>query len=393
MNSSQRAEPKPARAHKSEAVSEEPEDAPRLSSAESCYEQIKRQIITNVLQPGESIDERRLAEMLGVSRTPVREALLRLKTEGFIDIMPRRGAVIRSISIAELGNLYEVVTALEVMVAGLIAERGASKVEIAALEQACKDMSEAAEAEDHEAWTRADEKFHQLLLDFSLNPALKKAGIFYRELSQRAHFVADRARPPGTEKISIANHKALVKLIKAGDADGARANHLEQRNTGSQKLLDAIVRLGLRALDYMGLTPGTQLAGIKIDRAFIGSCTNGRIEDLQAAANVLKGKKIALDVMAIVVSGSQAVRARAEEEGLDRIFTEAGFEWRNSGCSMCLAMNDDMLAPGERCASSTNRNFEGRQGRNGRRHLMSPAMVAAAAVAGAICDFRTLGSE
>lgn len=146
----------------------------------------------------------------------------------------------------------------------------------------------------------------------------------------------------------------------------------------------------LRALDYMGLAPGTRVAGIKIDKAFIGSCTNGRIEDLRAAANVLKGKKVARDVTAIVVPGSQAVRARAEEEGLDRIFTEAGFEWRNSGCSMCLAMNDDVLAPGERCASSTNRNFEGRQGRNGRTHLMSPAMVAAAAVTGEICDFRTL---
>lgn len=248
MSSQQRAEAKPAKIGTGGGVSDELDDPPRLSSAESCYEQIKRQIITNMLQPGESIDERRLAEMLGVSRTPVREALLRLKTEGFIDIMPRRGAVIRSISITELRNLYEVVTALEVMAVGLIAERGASKDEIAALELACEEMSEAAEAEDHEAWTRADEKFHQLLLDYSLNPALIKAGVIHRELSQRAHFVADRARPRGTEKISIANHKALVKLIKAGDVDGARANHLEQRNSGSQKLLAAIERLGLRAL-------------------------------------------------------------------------------------------------------------------------------------------------
>ncbi len=146
----------------------------------------------------------------------------------------------------------------------------------------------------------------------------------------------------------------------------------------------------LRALAYMGLTPGTPLSAIRIDRAFIGSCTNGRLSDLRDAARVLKGRKVAPGVRAMIAPGSSTVRREAEAEGLDRIFTEAGFEWRQSGCSMCLAMNDDVLAPGERCASSTNRNFEGRQGAGGRTHLMSPAMVAAAAMAGRLADVREL---
>jgi 3-isopropylmalate/(R)-2-methylmalate dehydratase large subunit len=143
-----------------------------------------------------------------------------------------------------------------------------------------------------------------------------------------------------------------------------------------------------RALDYMNLAAGTPIQSVKIDRAFIGSCTNGRIEDLRAAAHILAGRKVAKHVRAMVVPGSSQVRRDAETEGLDRIFAEAGFEWRQSGCSMCLAMNDDTLGPGERCASSTNRNFEGRQGRGGRTHLMSPAMVAAAAIAGRLADVR-----
>jgi 3-isopropylmalate/(R)-2-methylmalate dehydratase large subunit len=143
-----------------------------------------------------------------------------------------------------------------------------------------------------------------------------------------------------------------------------------------------------RALAYMNLTPGTPLSEISIDRAFIGSCTNARIEDLRDAAMVLRGKHIAPGLRAIVVPGSSAVRRQAEAEGLDRTFIEAGFEWRQSGCSMCLAMNDDVLSAGERCASSTNRNFEGRQGAGGRTHLMSPAMVAAAALHGRLTDPR-----
>jgi 3-isopropylmalate/(R)-2-methylmalate dehydratase large subunit len=148
-----------------------------------------------------------------------------------------------------------------------------------------------------------------------------------------------------------------------------------------------------RALAYMGLAPGQRLDAIPIDRAFIGSCTNARLEDLRAAASVVKGRKVAPGVRAMVVPGSSQVRRDAEAEGLDRLFREAGFEWRQSGCSMCLAMNDDVLAPGERCASSTNRNFEGRQGAGGRTHLMSPAMVAAAAVTGRLADCRSFARE
>ncbi len=145
-----------------------------------------------------------------------------------------------------------------------------------------------------------------------------------------------------------------------------------------------------RSLQYMGLTPGTPLSEVAIDTVFIGSCTNGRIEDLRAAAAILKGKKVKEGMRAMVVPGSGLVRAQAEEEGLADIFKAAGFEWRLAGCSMCLAMNPDQLAPGERCAATSNRNFEGRQGRGGRTHLMSPAMAAAAAVTGRLTDVREM---
>jgi 3-isopropylmalate/(R)-2-methylmalate dehydratase large subunit len=145
-----------------------------------------------------------------------------------------------------------------------------------------------------------------------------------------------------------------------------------------------------RSLDYMGLTPGTPLVDVTVDRVFIGSCTNGRIEDLRAAAAVAKGRRVADGVGAMVVPGSGLVKEQAEAEGLDAVFLEAGFEWREPGCSMCLAMNADKLAPGERCASTSNRNFEGRQGRGGRTHLVSPAMAAAAAVTGHLADVREL---
>jgi len=144
-----------------------------------------------------------------------------------------------------------------------------------------------------------------------------------------------------------------------------------------------------RALDYMGLTPGMPLTEVKVDRVFIGSCTNGRIEDLRAAAEIAKGRKVSDSVSAMVVPGSGLVKEQAEQEGLDEIFEAAGFEWREPGCSMCLAMNADRLEPGERCASTSNRNFEGRQGRNGRTHLVSPAMAAAAAITGYLTDLRT----
>ena len=153
------------------------------------------------------------------------------------------------------------------------------------------------------------------------------------------------------------------------------------------------VEAARRSLDYMGLTAGTRLTDIAIDAVFIGSCTNGRIEDLRAAADILRGRRLAPGVRGMVVPGSGLVRAQAEEEGLDAVFKEAGFEWRLAGCSMCLGMNPDQLAPGERCAATSNRNFEGRQGYKGRTHLMSPAMAAAAGVAGHLVDVRELSRE
>ncbi|WP_170421064.1 3-isopropylmalate dehydratase large subunit [Ruegeria arenilitoris] len=150
------------------------------------------------------------------------------------------------------------------------------------------------------------------------------------------------------------------------------------------------VEAARRSIEYMGLKPGQKLSDIEIDTVFIGSCTNGRIEDLRAAAEILKGKKIKDGIRAMVVPGSGLVRAQAEEEGIAEIFKQAGFEWRLAGCSMCLAMNPDQLTPGERCAATSNRNFEGRQGRGGRTHLLSPAMAAAAAITGKLTDVREL---
>jgi 3-isopropylmalate/(R)-2-methylmalate dehydratase large subunit len=146
-----------------------------------------------------------------------------------------------------------------------------------------------------------------------------------------------------------------------------------------------------RALEYMGLQPGTKITDIPVDRVFIGSCTNGRIEDLRAAAKVVEGRRVAESVYAMIVPGSGLVKMQAEAEGLDAIFKAAGFDWREPGCSMCLAMNADRLEPHERCASTSNRNFEGRQGFKGRSHLVSPAMAAGAAIAGRFVDVRALG--
>ena len=168
---------------------------------------------------------------------------------------------------------------------------------------------------------------------------------------------------------------------------------VDERVPDPDREKDSVKREGIaRALAYMGLTPNTPVSEIKIDKVFIGSCTNSRIEDLRAAAAVVKGRRRADNVkLAMVVPGSGLVKAQAEQEGLDKIFLAAGFEWREPGCSMCLAMNDDRLEPGERCASTSNRNFEGRQGAGGRTHLVSPAMAAAAGIAGHFVDVRRLG--
>ena len=180
-----------------------------------------------------------------------------------------------------------------------------------------------------------------------------------------------------TPYVSWGTSPGMVAPITATVPDPA-ATQNEQERKGLE-----------RALEYMGLTAGTPLASIPIDRVFIGSCTNGRLEDLRAAAHIARGYKVNTKVSAMVVPGSQAVKAQAEAEGLDRIFREAGFEWREPGCSMCLGMNPDILEPGERSASTSNRNFEGRQGRGGRTHLVSPEMAAAAAITGHFVDIRT----
>ena len=157
---------------------------------------------------------------------------------------------------------------------------------------------------------------------------------------------------------------------------------------------DAADRDGVRrALEYMGLRGGEAIEDIAVDTVFIGSCTNGRLPDLRAAAEVVRGRRVADSVRAMVVPGSMQVKAEAEAEGLDQVFRDAGFEWRDAGCSMCLAMNDDILQPGERCASTSNRNFEGRQGKGGRTHLVSPPMAAAAAIAGHLVDVRAFDPD
>jgi 3-isopropylmalate/(R)-2-methylmalate dehydratase large subunit len=156
---------------------------------------------------------------------------------------------------------------------------------------------------------------------------------------------------------------------------------------------ERVRELAERSLTYMDLKPGTAIQDISLDRVFLGSCTNSRIEDLRAAAEIVRGQKVASTVRAMVVPGSGLVKAQAEQEGLDRVFTDAGFEWRDAGCSMCLGMNPDILLPGERCASTSNRNFEGRQGRGGRTHLVSPQMAAAAAIAGHFVDIREWGKN
>ena len=143
-----------------------------------------------------------------------------------------------------------------------------------------------------------------------------------------------------------------------------------------------------RALEYMGLKPGTPLVDIPVERVFIGSCTNARVEDLRSVARFIKGKRVSPEVHAMVVPGSQQVKWQAEKEGLHRLFQESGFDWRESGCSMCLGMNPDILSPGQRCVSTSNRNFEGRQGKGGRTHLVSPIMAAAAAIEGHLVDVR-----
>jgi 3-isopropylmalate/(R)-2-methylmalate dehydratase large subunit len=195
---------------------------------------------------------------------------------------------------------------------------------------------------------------------------------------------------PGAAFDRVLNIKARdIKPQVTWGTSPSQVVSVEDRVPDPESFKSPVDRTGARnALQYMDLKPGTSMADIPVNKVFLGSCTNGRIEDLRAAAEIVKGRKVNQYVQAIVVPGSGRVRRQAEKEGLDKIFIAAGFEWRYAGCSMCLGMNDDQLKPGERCASSSNRNFEGRQGPGGRTHLMSPQMAAAAAIEGKITDVR-----
>ncbi|MDT7603102.1 MAG: 3-isopropylmalate/(R)-2-methylmalate dehydratase large subunit [Acidobacteriota bacterium] len=210
--------------------------------------------------------------------------------------------------------------------------------------------------------------------------AWEEAISYWRTLASDAGAEFDR-----TLEIDAAS---VSPCVTWGTSPGMVVSVTERVPDPSEAASEADSRAFERALDYMGLTSGTSVTDIPVDRVFIGSCTNARIEDLREAARVARGHRVSRSVRAMVVPGSQAVKRAAEAEGIDAIFIAAGFEWREAGCSMCLGMNPDTLAPGERCASTSNRNFEGRQGRGGRTHLVSPAMAAAAAVAGHFTDVR-----
>jgi 3-isopropylmalate/(R)-2-methylmalate dehydratase large subunit len=246
----------------------------------------------------------------------------------------------------------------------------------------------AVEAGARGAFMAPDEKVFAYLAD---KPRAPKGAQWEQAVAQWRSLFSD---PGATFDREVQLHVADLQPMVTWGTSPDQAAAITDRVPDPLQEPDLILRHDLeRALRYMGLQPGTALDSIAISHAFIGSCTNARIEDLRDAARVVKGRKVAEGVRAMIVPGSTAVREHAEAEGLAQIFREAGFEWRQSGCSMCLAMNDDVLRPGDRCASSTNRNFEGRQGQGARTHLMSPAMVAAAAVTGRLTDVRSLALE
>lgn len=217
-------------------------------------------------------------------------------------------------------------------------------------------------------------------------PHVPQGEAFDRAVARWKELVTDEGA--AYDRVVEFDATALIPQVTWGTSPGMGTNVLAEVPNPADFKTENERKAAENALEYMGLTPGTKMTDIAIDRVFIGSCTNGRIEDLRAAAAVARGYKVAPKVNAIVVPGSGQVKLQAEKEGLDKIFIEAGFEWRDAGCSMCLAMNPDVLSPGERCASTSNRNFEGRQGRGGRTHLVSPEMAAAAAIAGKFTDVR-----
>jgi 3-isopropylmalate/(R)-2-methylmalate dehydratase large subunit len=246
----------------------------------------------------------------------------------------------------------------------------------------------AVEAGARGAFMAPDEKVFDYLKD---KPRAPKGALWDQAVTQWRALHSD-AQAQFDREVSL-DASALEPMVTWGTSPD-QAAPIGARVPDPQDVSDLILRQDMRrALTYMGLEAGTPLSDIVISHAFIGSCTNARIEDLREAASVVRGRRVADHVRAMIVPGSTEVRNQAEAEGLAAIFIEAGFEWRQSGCSMCLAMNDDVLAPGDRCASSTNRNFEGRQGAGARTHLMSPVMVAAAAITGHLTDIRHFGER
>jgi len=293
------------------------------------------------------------------------------------------------------GKLANGITAKDVVMA-LVAKIGAAGatgyaiefcaqgIDMLSVEGRMTICNMAVEAGARGAFMAPDEKVFEYLKDKPRAPKgqqwLDAVAVWKGELHSDADAVFDR-------EVEL-NAEEIAPMVSWGTSpDQALAINGQVPDPSAEP--DASRRKDLqRALNYMGLRAGQPLNSINISHAFIGSCTNARIEDLRAAAEVVRGKSVASTVRAMIVPGSSQVRAQAEEEGLAEIFIQAGFEWRQSGCSMCLAMNDDVLSPGDRCASSTNRNFEGRQGAGARTHLMSPAMVAAAAIRGHLTDVR-----
>lgn len=293
------------------------------------------------------------------------------------------------------GKLANGITAKDVVMA-LVAKIGAAGatgyaiefcgegIDMLSVEGRMTICNMAVEAGARGAFMAPDEKVFEYLKDKPRAPKgqqwLDAVALWKKELHSDADAVFDRE-----VELSAAE---IAPMVSWGTSpDQALAINGQVPDPSAEP--DASRRKDLqRALNYMGLRAGQPLNSINISHAFIGSCTNARIEDLRAAAEVVRGKSVAATVRAMIVPGSSQVRAQAEAEGLAEIFIQAGFEWRQSGCSMCLAMNDDVLSPGDRCASSTNRNFEGRQGAGARTHLMSPAMVAAAAIRGHLTDVR-----
>lgn len=271
---------------------------------------------------------------------------------------------------------------------GYAIEFAGGTIEALSVEARMTICNMAVEAGARGAFMAPDEKVYAYLKD---KPRVPKGELWEQAVEQWKLLCTDEGAHFDKEVHLDASE--LVPMVTWGTSPD-QAVPISERVPDPNLESDLIRRHDLqRALRYMGLEAGTPLADVTISHAFIGSCTNARIEDLRDAARVVRGRKVAANVRAMIVPGSTLVREQAEAEGLAQIFQEAGFEWRQSGCSMCLAMNDDVLSPGDRCASSTNRNFEGRQGAGARTHLMSPAMVAAAAVSGHLIDVRSLPME